>query len=326
MIRGFTFERALSWTFSAPHAATFPFIYGLAYALAFMGVFALIGALGFNDFKAWFTLVQGMENETDQAVIAGAMWDGVSRLLPWTVITILLSWALWAMFETASQRRYIWGEGFSLRFGADELRMMAVGLLWWLLAIALIFLPMLLIFGATFWTMFSNLDNPEVSENDAFATQVGMQVFGTFALMLVILPLYIFLATRLAPCFGLTVMSRRIRFLDAWSVSRGRFWPIFGAYAILAIGGSIVGQVVTGIAQGLMMPVFIRIANMAETGGDPVALLMSAELLVPMGIFYFLVLFVQGVLQHIVGGPAAFAARHDPAGGVEDAARVDAFV
>lgn len=326
MIRGFTFERALSWPFTAPHAATFPFLYGLAYALVFMGVLALVGVLGFNDFKAWMTLVQGVDNETDQAVIAGAMWDGVARLLPWTVITILLSWAVWAMFETASQRRYIWGEGFSLRFGADELRMMVVGLLWWLLAMALIFLPILLVMGSTFWTMFSNISNPEVFESEAFAAQMGMQILGMFGLMLFILPLYIFLATRLAPCFGLTVMSRRIRFLDAWEVSRGRFWPILGAYLILAIGGSIIGQVITGIAQGLMMPVFIRMANVAETGSDPAAILLSADFLVPLGIFYFLVLFVQGVLQHIVGGPAAFAARHDPAGGVEEAARVDAFV
>lgn len=326
MIRGFTFERALSWPFTAPHAATFPFLFGLAYAAIFMAVFAVVGFLSLSDMQAWFSMIQSMENETDGTVIASAFWQGFARLLPWGLLGSLLVWVICAMFETASQRRYIWGEKFSLGFGADELRMMVVGLLWWLLGMVVIGLPILLIMGSTFWTMFSNIDNPEVFESDAFAAQMGMQVLGIFGLMLFILPFYVFLATRLAPSFGLTVMSRRIRFFDAWNVSRGRFWPILGAYLILAIAGGIIGQVITGIAQTLMIPAFTRFVNAADAGQDIGALLLSPDFLVPVGLFYFFALFVQGVLQHIVGGPAAFAARHDPAGGVEEAAQVDAFV
>jgi hypothetical protein len=55
------------------------------------------------------------------------------------------------------------------------------------------------------------------------------------------------------------------------------------------------------------------------------ALLWSPGFLLPMGIFLFISQFLQGLLQHVVGGPAAFAARHDPRGGVEDEAKVDAF-
>lgn len=326
MIRGFTFERALSWPFTAPHAATFPFIFGLAYAVAAMAIFAGVGLLSFSSMQEWYTLMQSLENETDDAIVFSALMSGFGMIIPWALLMSVLFWVMWAMFETASQRRYIWGEGFSLRLGADELRIMVVGLLWWLLGMVIVFLPVLLIMGSTFWALFASMANPELVNSPEFANRMAMQVFGIFGLMLLIMPVYVFFATRLSPSFGLTVMSRRIRFLDAWNVSRGRFWPILGAYVILAIGGGIIGQVVTGVAQGLMMPAFMRMANTAETGGDPAAFMFTADFLVPVGIFYFLVLFVQGILQHIVGGPAAFAARHDPAGGVEEAARVDAFV
>ncbi|MFN4225767.1 MAG: hypothetical protein ACK4HR_05570 [Hyphomonas sp.] len=326
MIRGFTFERALSWPFTAPHAATFPLIFGLAYAAVFMGVLALVGTLAFTDLRDWITLMEGLENETDPARITGAMWGGMTRLIPWGLLTLLLSWAVWAMFETASQRRYIRGEGFSLGFGADEMRMMVVGLLWWLIGVAVIFLPLLLIMGSAFWAIFSNIGNPEVFESEDFGNRMAMQMLGTFGLMLLVLPVYVFVATRLAPCFGLTLMSRRIRFFDAWNVSRGRFWPILGAYLILAIAGGIIGQVIAAVAQVILMPSITRLVNVADSGGDVGALFRSPEFLAPAGLFYFLALAVQGVLQHIVGGPAAFAARHDPDGGVEETARVDAFV
>ncbi len=325
MIRGFTFERALGWPFTAPNAASFPWIYGAAYAGVFLVLYGVIGLLAAGEFTAWFAEMESLEGSDDTEAAFAAFWGGFGRLLPWAAVSTLAGWVLWAMFETASQRRYIWGAGFSLGFGADELRMMLVGLMWGLLSFALIGLPMILIMGSTFWTMFSNLSDPDIFATPEFEQRIGLQVLGVFAVMLVLGPVYIFIATRLAPCFGLTVRERRIRFFDAWNVSRGRFWPIFGAYVILAVGGGILGQVILGVAQTILMPAMFGLAEAAERGADMVALMLAPSFLIPMGIYLFIMMFVQGFLQHMVGGPAAFAVRHDPRGGVEADAQIGAF-
>lgn len=325
MIRGFTFERALGWAFTAPHVGSFPWIFGAAYAGVFMALFGILCLLASGDIGQWFATMESLEGSDNSEAAVAVFWGGFARLVPWAVLSSLLSWALWAMFETASQRRYIRGEAFSLGFGMDELRMMAVGLMWGILGFVMMALPMLLIMGGTFWTLFANLSDAPMVNSQEFGNRVLMQMFGVMAIMVVMFPLYVFFATRLAPCFGLTVREREIRFFDAWNVSRGRAWPILGAYVILAIGGGILGQVIVGIVQAITMPMVMNLGRDIESGAEVRALLLSPSFLLPMCIWAFVLLFVQGVLQHMVGGPAAFAVRHDPRGGIEAEAQIGAF-
>ncbi|MEQ9506785.1 MAG: hypothetical protein RLO80_10990 [Hyphomonas sp.] len=325
MIRGFTFERALGWAFTAPNVASFPWVFGAVYAAVFIAAFGIVGLLASGDVGQWFATMESLEGSDNSEAAVAVFWGGFARLVPWAILSSLLSWALWAMFETASQRRYIRGEGFSLGFGMDELRMMVVGLLWGILGFVLIALPMLLIMGGTFWTLFANLSDAPMVNSQEFGNRVLMQMFGVMAVMLVMFPLYVFFATRLAPCFGLTVREGEVRFFDAWNVSRGRAWPILGAYVILAIGGGILGQVIVGTVQAITMPMVMNLGNGVETGEEVRALLLSPSFLVPMGIWAFVALFIQGVMQHMVGGPAAFAVRHDPRGGIEAEAQIGAF-
>jgi hypothetical protein len=325
VIRGFTFERALSWPFNAPHIATFPWLFGLAYAALFLAVFGVIGFLAAGDMTAWISTVERIEGSTDPDEEFAAIMASFARLLPWAAVSGLVSWIIWAMFETASQRRYIRGEGFSLGFGADELRMMVVGLFYGLIGFVVVAIPMFLVVGSTFWSIFANINNPDVLNSPEFSNRAAMQMLGAFGVTLVMLPVYVFLATRLAPCFGLTLKEKRIRFFDAWNVSRGRFWPILGAYVILAVVGSLIGQVISGVAQLVLMPAMASFSNAAERGEDIRSLIFSAGFMVPMGFYMFVALFLQGLLQHVVGGPAALAVRHDPRGGVEEAEQVGAF-
>ncbi|MFN7164128.1 MAG: hypothetical protein ACK4P2_04850 [Hyphomonas sp.] len=322
MIRGFTFERALSWPFTAPHLATFPWIFGLVFALVSTAVFMAIGLLAAGDFTAWINAVEAADGETDPQAGLSALMGGFGGMIGWIGLSAAAGWVIWAMFETASQRRYIRGEAFSLGFGADEARMMVVGLLWSLLGAVLVAGPVILIIWSAFAAIMAGAEG--MTDAQAGERIVG-PVFGAMGLMLLVTPLYIFLATRLAPCFALTVRTRKISFLDAWNVSRGRFWPILGAYVIIAFAGGIIGQVLLGIAQLLILPATLNMANAAERGADVAALMLSPAFLVPIGTYIFIALFVQGVMQHAVGGPAAFAVRHDPRGGIEEENQIEAF-
>lgn len=322
MIRGFTFERALSWPFTAPHAATFPWVFGLAYALLSLAVFGALALLAADDFAGWIAALEAAEGSVNPEAGFNAMFGSFASLIPWVALGVLASWMIWAMFETASQRRYIRAEAFSLGFGADEARMMVIGLLWGLIGFALIAVPVLLIMWSALAAVFAGaggMTEAEVGE------RILGPLFGAMGMLVLILPLYVFLATRLAPCFSLTVRERKIRFLDAWNVSRGRAWPILGAYVILAIAGSIGGQVINGIAQAIAGPATMDLVSEAERGADVRALLLSPQFLVPIGFYFFIVLFVQGVLQHVVGGPAAFAVRHDPRGGIVEENQIEVF-
>ena len=322
MIRGFTFERALSWPFSAPHVVSFPWIFGAAYAAVSMLALGLIALAASGDVIAWVEAVEGIDSQQRQDLSPAEVLGQFARLVPWIALSAFAFWIIWAMFETASQRRYIWGKPFSLGFGRDELNMMVVGLLWILLGLAVMAIPVLLTLGGV-WAAISAA--AEGLTDEEAGQRIVAPLFGAMGLILLLFPVYAFFATRLAPCFGLTVKDGRIRFFDAWNVSRGRFWAILGAYVILAFAGAILGQVISGISQVIIFPSFISLSNAAENGQDVMAQIWSPAFLLPMAAFLFISQFLQGLLQHIVGGPAAFAARHDPRGGVEDEAKVDAF-
>ena len=95
--------------------------------------------------------------------------------------------------------------------------MMIVGLLWSLMAIAC-FLPMLFIMFGSGVSLFNQAlegGSDASMQDEAIAT-----VFGALGLMLLLFPVYVFLATRLSPCFAMTIKDRKIVFFDAWNVSR----------------------------------------------------------------------------------------------------------
>jgi len=323
LIRGFTFERAISWPFTAPHAATFPWIFGLAYALVLMAVFGALALLGADDFAGWIAALEVAEGSVNPDAGFNALFGSFASVILWWALGVLASWILWAKFETASQRRYIRNGPFSLGFGTDEARMMVVGLLWGLAGLAMVAAPAFLLIRAVSSAAGLSIIGALATE-DMQERTIG-SLFGALGLCVLLFPLYTFFATRLAPCFGLTVRERKIRFFDAWNVSRGRAWSILGAYVILGVGGSIGGQVINGIAQAIAAPATMDLFSEAERGADVRVLLLSPQLLVPMGFCFFISLFVQGVLQHVVGGPAAFAVRHDLRGGIEEENQIEMF-
>lgn len=325
MTNGFSFDRALTWPFKAPHFKSFPWLFGLAYAGLYIVVLLVVGLAGWQSVAEWFMAMQQIENDPnpEPSEVFGLMFGGLARLIPLLIVTSLVGWAIWAAFEVASQRRYIFGEKFYLRFGGDELRMMVVGLLWGLMSLVIFIIPGLLMFSAFGVLMSADLNGPM---DDETARRFIAPFFGGFGLMILFFFVYVFFATRLAPCFGLTVKEKRIVFFDAWSVSRGRFWPILGAYVIIAIVVSIVSQIFSTLAQFVMMPFLMTLPQSGDVATDEMAsIFLSPAFIIPMALIYFALLFVQGVTQHFVGAPAALAARHDPRNDLGEAERVDVF-
>jgi len=71
----------------------------------------------------------------------------------------------------------------------------------------------------------------------------------------------------------------------------------------------------------MMAPAFENV----QTGDDIAAAFMSSGVIVVLAVYLIARLFLSGLLMHVAGAPAAFAARHDPRGSVDDTYRVDTF-
>lgn len=322
----FSFEGALSAPFKSAHASSFPWLFALSYAAIATALMALFVYVSRDTIGEFISAIEALENadidEDDPGAVMSMVFGTMTPLIPYAIIGTLVSWVVYGMFQAASMRRYIRDEPFRLSFGGDELRMMIVGLMWWLLGIMIFIIPI-----GVMWSGFSVLfsgDFVNLSDSEVESRVLG-SMFGGMGLMLLFFPVYVFLATRLAPCFGLTMKEREIRFFDAWNVSRGRFWPILGAFLILAIVITIVAAIIDQVLQLSLLQTVVPQFMDIDSSDDLMAVLSSGSFLTMMGIYIFLSSIVSGVQLHFIHAPAAFAARHDPRGGVDDAQQVDIF-
>lgn len=333
MTTGFSFEGALMFPFCAAHARTFPWIFALAFAVVQTVMGGLFMYLGRDAVLSMFDAVNTLSAATEhspgdeQAAMAalGGMFEAVMGLLrqtwPLLILGTLASWVIWVMFEAASQRRYIRDEAFSLRFGADEVHMLGTSFFWFLLQGVVMAIPVLSMFSA--FGAAAAFVNDNISQ-EAFAGRFIGGIAVSMLAFLVLFPVYIFFATRFSPCFGLTIKDRKVAFLDAWAASRGRFWPILGAYVIIAIAGGVVASVANSISEMVLMPTMLS-SPFLDGDLPDFRNLLTPGFLAAMSFYLFVQYFTSGLLMHIADGPAAFAARHDPSGGVDDALRVTEF-
>lgn len=323
MGKGFTFDGALMFPFRAAHARSFPWKFALA--MAAIGT-VLTGLLLYLVRGTFFSMVDTLEQMDDSGtedvqLIFRTLFQAFGAVLPWLVVAALVSWAVWAMFTTASQRRYIFDEDFSLRFGSDELRMMGVGFVWYA-AQSVFSIIILLVMAPVFMSVASG-DIESMPENQLAGMVLGRMAI-VMLLMLIFLPVYIFFATRFSPVFALTVKEKKFAFGDAWIVSRGRFWPILGAYLIIVIVGGMAVSFAGSAAQMVLMPALLSSPAVMEDIED-LRSLFTPAVVVAMLVYIFIRYFLSGLLMHFVHAPAAFAVRHDPRGGVDDAMNIAEF-
>lgn len=110
----------------------------------------------------------------------------------------------------------------SLRLGMDELRMVGLFFLFAIAAFVLMIvlsIVMTIVFGAAgFYGSMANGSQPGA---------------GFVLMMLAIYALPTFLMVRLAPAFALTMMRRKIVIGEAWTLTSGNFWVMFGGYLVL---------------------------------------------------------------------------------------------
>tara|TARA_R110000787_G_scaffold14348_5_gene44276 strand:+ start:1627 stop:2568 length:942 start_codon:yes stop_codon:yes gene_type:complete len=239
----------------------------------------------------------------DPVAMEAAMMGHMGRMMLGYLIVLPLGLAFWMVFEGANQRRYMRAEGFHLRLGGDEWRLLLVGLIWFGLFIGLYIGGIIAI-------------AVPVGIAAATGTGEGAMIGGllAFVLALAYMIFVLWLCARFSPAAALTVRDRKIQFGQAWRVTKGKAWTIIGAWIVLGLILSVVFFVIYLIFAVVVVASLMPMMSGMDSE-DPTVIfrtMLSPGVLIPGGLFLVGMVFLQGCGMHIYSGPAALAARTDP--------------
>ncbi|MEO1642826.1 MAG: hypothetical protein AAFR74_05770 [Pseudomonadota bacterium] len=221
---------------------------------------------------------------------------------------------LYVMFyvsmEAAILRRYIRDEGFSLRFGADEFRLVLVLLLFYLILLGVYFAAGLAIGLLSVLLM-------QISEVFIYLSPLILLI-GVFSTLL-------YFSIKFAPAAALTIRNREFSFFGAWNVTKGRWWAMFGSYIVLYLILTVSFFVVYLILVFGLVGV-LAASGIGDLGAEPAPEEVLAVFFQPataiVGLLFAIFIASYGAFsQYAWAGIAAIAAKDDPRqGGGPDAA------
>ena len=175
-------------------------------------------------------------------------------MLPGVAVVLLFGMVgrvgFWAVMFSAAYRAMLFPDdprlGF-IRFGRDEIRMAGVIALWWVLAVGYAF-------SVAFLFFLLGLMGAALPSVIRF---VYLTLLVASCVCAVIWPL-----VRLSMSMPLTLTSHHFHIFDSWKLTRGLFWPLCGAYAIMLIL-----VVVLAVASAIGLGIITAAVTVA-TGGS----------------------------------------------------------
>lgn len=138
--------------------------------------------------------------------------------LGWFLLAAVLMNAVFRTILRPEERRF-----FSLRLGMDEWRMFGLILLVVICSIVIGVLVQLLLM------LLALVVRMAAGDNDLVAG------IGGIILLLAYLGGLIWVLVRISVMYPLTFYRRAITLDEAWSLTRGRFWPLFAAYLVIMV-------------------------------------------------------------------------------------------
>ncbi|MDX1293182.1 MAG: hypothetical protein R3265_10240 [Hyphomonas sp.] len=271
--------------------------FALAYALFGIIVQALSLFLMMPIYSAAFDPV-AMQ---DPDVMDQVMLENIGRVLLGYLVSFVFGILMWLLFEAASQRRYMRGDGFSLKLGADEGRLFVVGLFWFGLMIALYI-------GMVICMIVPMSIGAAMGRDGALIAGLLM-----FVLMIGFMVLAIWIMARFSPAAAMTIRDRKIRFGSAWRATKGKVWTLIGSWLVL---GLIMMVIVLVLYFVLAITAVVSLMPVLQSGSDDPAAVMGAlaspGFIVSAIIFGLVYMGLAGAMMHVFGGPAALAAKTDP--------------
>lgn len=271
-------------------------------ALTYLAGSILIGALSMLLMGGWYaSLFAAYGSQDPEAIMAASQMSGGMMALIYLII-LPLSLFFYAIFEASYLRRYMRRDRFFLRIGRDEWNVFVVLLIWFALFIVLmialgLIIGLIAIIGVVAVGGTGGGDEPSMGLVYVLMALLYLIIGGAMA----------FFGVKFSPAAAMTIRDRKIRFVSAWGATRGKFWPLLGAYAawfLLGFVGYIVAMfTLIALAAG-------SFASIDAENTDPLAMMAGFG---PIVIILYLLLLAAGIcFYYIWAGPAALAAKTDP--------------
>lgn len=271
MMEKFSFDAAFNHFHRTEGPKGFVWKFFLTY-MVLMGIYyTVFGGLFLSSYLPFVgTVIDGGEPDPAQMMSQIGVFLGIA-LLAAPVFLII-----YAMLEASALRRYIRKEGFSIGLGGDEWRIVGVYLLWFvfsilaylamMIAMLAIFIPIGLISGG----------------GDNAGAAIGGGILAFF-LIIALICLMVFLGIRFSAASAVTMRDRKVSFLKAWGATKGRFWPMFGAFLLIYVIVYLVQMAVQTVFMFILMGGMMSNIEQLETIDDPselIDMMMNPVLLI----------------------------------------------
>ena len=260
------------------------FAYALM-ALVLGGLFVWLNWQAVADYMAWtISISQAGGGEVDPNDPFASMMppQSVMALGAWYFLFLIFFYLLLAAYEAACLRWMIRGEskGFlGLALDGDTWRVYFTYWIWFFLLMAVYFVAVLTFVGAIVGAAVGSDGNPDAMGAMGPAFLVGIAI----------LLLVIYFGVRFAPAAATSVARRRFAFFEAWSVTKGRFWALLGAFVLLWLMYFVGIMILSGIsafAMGAAMIGQVQAGMEPSTAEGAFAMFASPSVWVPLALTY----------------------------------------
>jgi hypothetical protein len=197
----------------------------LLYA-AFIAVFwAQLGPI-----VSWYAdmITIAASGQTDPSAMQGmTLPEGIGAMALGGIVWLFFFCVLYAAYEAACLKWMIHGEtgGFmGLSLGADTWRIYSTYWLWFALYLGFSIVMAILLAIVMMVIAMTSLGGG----GDPTAMFVALPVY-----YVIHYGLMIYFGTRFAPAAATSIARRKFSFFQAWTVTKGRFWALFGAFFLL---------------------------------------------------------------------------------------------
>ncbi|MBX3429135.1 MAG: hypothetical protein KF779_06115 [Hyphomonadaceae bacterium] len=200
-------------------------------AIVMFGAFSALNWQAFIDYMNWAASISsssaGAAGGGQPSMDAMMPPQSVMSIAPTYFLLLLGYYILLASYEAACLRWMIHGETsglFGLSLGADTWRVYFGYWVWFLLLIAFYIVCAIVAGGAFASIMMGMQGGAEPSANAVIVPLV---------IGLLVVVALIYFSVRFAPAAATSVARKKFAFFDAWTVSKGRFWALLGAFVLL---------------------------------------------------------------------------------------------
>ncbi|WP_135210006.1 hypothetical protein [Vitreimonas flagellata] len=215
-----------------------------------VGLVVMIGAfaaINWGMISRMFALLQQFPGGPEVLTEADgmAMFQGMMLMFLSMILLLFPMYLLIAAYEAACLRWMIRGEvkgfaGFALDH--DTWRVYGVYWCWYILQFLVSFAASIIMMPVIFMTMPGLVTGDgAIDHEQMWRWQLSVQL----PLSLVQYIPLLFFGVRFAPSAAVSIARRRFSFLEAWPVTRGRFWALLGSFALLML--------INGAAMALVM-------------------------------------------------------------------------